>query len=116
MAFTDIEIGTHAALIEQLLWSRRRPPLHLRDQIREGQCFNGMAIEFFFVRPAFERPGQFFEESIAKVRYVRSRRVWRLYWKRADGKWHGYQPCPRVASLAAALRVIDEDACQCFFG
>jgi hypothetical protein len=116
MAFTDIEIATHTGLIEQLLWSRRRPPLRLRDKIREGQRFTGLAIEFFFVRPAFERPGQFNEESIAKVRYVRSRRVWLLYWKRADNKWHGYQPCPEVSSLADALRAINEDACCCFFG
>ena len=116
MAFTDFEIATHTGLIEQLLWSRRRPPLRLRDKIREGQRFSGLAIEFFYVRPAFERSGQFMEDSIAKVRYVRSRRVWRLFWKRGDGKWHGYQPCPKVKSLAAALRVIDEDACSCFFG
>jgi hypothetical protein len=68
MAFTDIEIAKHTALIERLLWSRRRPSLHLRDQIREGQRFSGLAIEFFYMRPAFERPGQFMEDSIAKVR------------------------------------------------
>ena len=56
------------------------------------------------------------EESIAKIKYVRSRQVWRLYWKRADLKWHAYQPCPEVKSLATALRVIDKDACNCFFG
>ncbi len=116
MAFTEIEIAEHTGLIEQLLWSRRRPPLQVRDQMREGQRFAGLAIEFFYVRPAFNRPGHQVEESIGKVQYVRSRRVWRLYWKRADGKWHGYQPRPEVKSLGVALRVIDEDACNCFFG
>lgn len=116
MAFTDIEIAEHSGLIEQLLWSRRRPPLHLRDKIREGQCFAGHAIEFFFVRPLFNNPGRQVEESIAKVQFVRVRRVWRIYWKRADGKWHGYPPRREVKTLAAALLVIDEDACNCFFG
>ena len=116
MAFTDLEIAEHSELIEELLWSRRRPPLHLRDEIREGQRITGHDIELFFVRPAFERPGQFHESAIAKVQYVRTRKVWRLYWKRADGKWHGYQPRPELKSLAAALRVIHEDAFNCFFG
>lgn len=116
MAFTDLEIAEHTGLIEKLLWSRRRPPLHLRAEIREGQRFAGHAIEFFFVRPRYDRPSQWIEESIAKVQYVRSRRVWRLYWKRADGKWHSYPPRREVKTLAAALRLIDEDACNCFFG
>jgi len=116
MAFTDIEIAGHTGLIEQLLWSVRRPPLHLRDQIREGQRFTGHAIEFFYVRPAFERPGEQVEESIAKVQFVRTRKVWRLYWKRADGKWHGYQPCLESPSLTAALGAVNEDAYSCFFG
>jgi hypothetical protein len=50
------------------------------------------------------------------VQHVRSQGVWRVFWKRADGRWHGYKPCPEADSLAAALRVIDEDANGCFFG
>lgn len=116
MAFTDLEIAEHTVVIEQLLWTHRRPPLRVRDQVREGQRFTGHAIEFFFVRPAYRRPGEFSEESIAKVQYVRSRGVWRLYWKRADGKWHSYAPRAELKSLGAALRVINEDANCCFFG
>ena len=116
MAFTDIEISEHTALIEDLFWSRRRPPLQLRDEIREGQRFTGEAIELFFVRPVFNRPGERVENSIAKVQYVRSRKVWRLFWKKADGKWHGYQPFAEAKSLSAALGVIEEDASHCFFG
>lgn len=116
MAFTDDEIAEYTGSIEQLFWSRRRPPLQVREQMREGQRFAGQSIEFFFVRPAFDRPGQFTEESIAKISYVRARGVWQLFWKRADGKWHGYQPCRETKSLAAALRTIDADAFHCFFG
>lgn len=116
MSFTDAEIAEHTGVVEELIWSKRRPPLQLRDRMREGQRFTGQAVELFFVRPVFNQPGQFVEESIAKIRYVRTARVWLLFWKRADGKWHGYQPCPEVKSLAAALRVVDEDPHHCFFG
>ena len=116
MAFTDSEIAEHMKVIEDSFWSRRRPPLHLRDRIREGQRFTAHAIELFHVRPACKRPGEFQESSIRKVQYVRSQGVWRIFWMRSDCKWHGYEPCPEVKSLDHALRVMDEDAHCCFFG
>ena len=116
MAFTNDEIAEHTGLIEDLFWSGRRPPLRLRDKVREGQRFTGHAIKLFLVRPAFNRPGEHVEESIAKIQYARTRNVWRIFWKRADGKWHGYEPSPEVGSLADALRTVDEDAHHCFFG
>ena len=116
MAFTDIEIAEHMKVLEDSFWSRRRPPLHLRDQVREGQRFTDQSIELFIVRPAFNRPGEHVEQSIAKVQLMPRLCVWRIFWKRADGNWHRYQPCPEAESLADALRVIDQDANGCFFG
>ncbi len=116
MAFTDLEIAEHTITLEQHFWAHRRPPLHLREKIREGQGFTDHSIELFVVRPAFNRPGLHTEGSIAKVTYVRSKAVWHIFWKRADGKWHRYPPHPEAASLAAALGIIHEDANACFFG
>lgn len=76
MAFTDIEIAEPMKVLEDSFWSQRRPPLHLRDQVREGQRFTNQVIELFIVRPAFNRPGEHIEESIAKVQYVLSRFFW----------------------------------------
>lgn len=116
MAFTDLEIAEHTITLEKHFWAHRRPPLHLRERIREGQRFTEHAIELFLVRPIFDRPDEHIEESIAKMQYVRSKDTWHLFWKRADGKWHRYPPCPEAKSLAAALGVIDKDPNGCFFG
>ena len=116
MAFTETETAEHLQVLDDLFWSHRRPPVHLRDQIREGQRITGRSIELFYTRPAYKRPGEFVEEPVAKIQHLPRLRVWRLFWKRADGRWHGYPPCPETPSLAAALRVIDEDANGCFFG
>ena len=116
MAFTETEIAEHIATLEEQFWSHRRPPLHLREKIREGQRSDGTSIELFFVRPAFHRPGEHIEESIAKVRLIRSRKVWHLFWKRADLKWHRYPPCPDATSLRDALHAIHQDPNGCFFG
>ena len=116
MAFTDIEIADHTITLEEHFWAHRRPPLHLRDRIREGQRFSDQSIELFFVRPAFEQPGEHTEDAVAKVTYVRSKAAWQLFWKRADGKWHRYPPHPEAESLAAALAIIHKDPNGCFFG
>lgn len=88
----------------------------MRDRIREGQRITAQSIELFFLRPVFERPGELTEESIAKVQYVRTQDVWRIFWKRSDGKWHAYKPHPEDFRLKDALLVIAEDAHACFFG
>ena len=116
MAFTEDEITQHLATLEAEFWSHRRPPLHLRDKIREGQRIENQSIALYFQRPAFQRVGEWTEESIAKITYVRTQNLWKLFWHRADMKWHGYEPVPEVASLSTALAVIHEDEHCCFFG
>lgn len=116
MTFTENEIAEHLKVIEDVFWSRRRPPLHLRDKVREGQRFTDRAIELFIVRPAFRPPGKLIEEPIARIQHMPRLRVWRIFWQRADGYWHRYRAHPETQSLADALRVIDEDAHNCFFG
>jgi len=116
MDFTNTEIAEHMKVLEDSFWSRRRPPLHLRDQVREGQRFVEQTIELFLVRSAFNRSGEHVEQSIAKIQHLPRQGVWRLFWKRADGKWYRYQPCPESDSLGDALRIIETDASHCFFG
>ena len=116
MAFSAGDIAADTATLESVFWSRRRPPLHLRDKVREGQRFEGQSIELFFVRLLHFDPTRHVEESIAKLTYVRSTNVWRIYRKRANGKWHRYEPHPEATSLSSALKIIHADAYCCFFG
>jgi hypothetical protein len=116
MAFNDNEIARYAGLIEELIWAKRRPSLHLRGKVREGQRIKGYEIELFLVRPHFRDPTHWIETPIAKTRYVKSRKVWRVFWQRADLKWHRYAPRPEVKSLTAFLKLVDEDAHCCFWG
>jgi len=122
MPFNDDVIAAHAALIEKLFWSKRRPPLHLRDKIREGQRIEGWTIDLFFVRPAFAAPGKWIESPIARLRYFPGLGVWKIYWMRADLKWHLYKPQPELVkqsellTLVECLRIVNEDRYNCFFG
>jgi hypothetical protein len=50
------------------------------------------------------------------TRVVRTRNHWKIYWKRQDLKWHGYEPQLEVRTLDDFLRVVDTDEYGCFFG
>lgn len=90
--------------------------MEIRDAVREGQRVEGQSVELFFVRPVWDDPSQETEESIAKATLVRSRGKWRVYWKRADLRWHSYANKPEVNSLRDFLQLVDEDRYCCFFG
>jgi len=116
MAFSELEIAEHTTVLERVFWAKRRPPLHLRDKMREGQRIAGQSVELFFVRLRWDDPTSQIEESIAKLTFVRASGHWRIFWKRADGKWHRYPPVPEATTLTAALLVVHQDANACFFG
>jgi hypothetical protein len=42
--------------------------------------------------------------------------VWRVFWKRADLKWHSYEPVPEVSAVEDFLAVVQKDEYACFFG
>jgi hypothetical protein len=116
MAFTEDEIAVFTEQIERILWTHRRPPLHLRHLVREGQSIEGHEIEIFECRPYFRDKSLWIKSPVAKTRYVRSRNIWKVYWRRGDGKWHPYEPCPETSSLEEWLHLINKDENNCFWG
>lgn len=94
----------------------RRVPLRVRDQVRLAYDIDGHNVFIRESRPDFRDPSQWIEMDVAKLRYIASSNKWRLYWKRASGKWWRYAPSTRSVSLTAMLREIDADGYGCFFG
>lgn len=115
MAFNDIERKraekTVAAFVE-----KRRPPPHIRPQLDLGFRVQGQSVEIFEIRPAWRSPGETMESPVAKATFVKTQRAWKVYWRRADLKWHAYPPAPLVESLEEFLLLVDKDEHACFFG
>ena len=61
-------------------------------------------------------PFRYMESPVAKATFVKARKVWRVFWHRADMKWHGYPPCPEVRSIEEFLSLVDLDENHCFWG
>jgi hypothetical protein len=95
---------------------RRRPPHHIRDQLDLACRVTGQSVEVFEIRPDWQDNSIRRESPVAKATYVRTKNRWKVFWRRRDLKWHGYEPNLEVPSLEAFLNVVDRDEYACFFG
>lgn len=107
----DFDLKLLEAFIKKI-----RPPAEIRDKLDIAYRKEKQSIEIFEIRPFWDDPSRKIESSVAKIRYVKSRKVWRIYWKRADLKWHFYEPAGEMTHLSQALEIIDEDGYGCFWG
>lgn len=93
-----------------------RPPEEMREQLDVGFTFEDNTLELFEIRPHPSKPDEIMHLPFAKARLIKSRGIWRLFWKRASGKWESYEPVPEVKDLNALFDVIRKDQYGCFFG
>ena len=115
MAFSEIELKRFERDIAKFMVARR-PPLHIRPQLDVGARLSGQSIGIFEIRPDWQDKTKLRETPVAKATYTRTTKQWRIFWMRRDLKWHGYEPRPTATTLAAVLKVVDEDEYCCFFG
>jgi hypothetical protein len=114
VALSEFELKRIAKSVDAFV-QRRRPPPHLRPQVDLAFRINGQSVEIFEIRVAWRDKTKTIEEPVAKATYVKTRRVWIIYWQRADMKWHRYQANP-VRSIEEFLDIVQIDEFGCFFG
>jgi len=95
---------------------KRRPPPHVRPKLDIGYRISGQSLELFEIRPQLDNPKERSEYPFAKATYVKATGTWKVYWLRADLKWHSYEPAAQVSSAEHFLAIVDEDEHACFFG
>lgn len=115
MAFTEFERKRYEKVVQGYV-DKHRPPPHLRDRVDLGFRIDGQSVTLFEIRPSFPDASTKVEAGVAKGTYVKKTGTWKLYWHRADGKWHRYPPVPEVDSLEELLSVVEADAHGCFYG
>ena len=79
-------------------WCEQRVPEHIRNQVREG------------TGPEWTR------FPIARLRYTQATRMWTLYWRDRNLRFHRYdqlEPSPDIDDL---LTEIDRDPTAIFWG
>lgn len=115
MAFNDIERKQAERAVGAFV-EKHRPPPHIRPELDLGYRVYNQSVEIFEVHPAWRAPDERMEHMVAKTTFVRTQRVWKVYWQRADLRWHAYPPAPEVESLEEFLALVEKDEHACFFG
>lgn len=115
MALSEFETKKYEKLVSAFV-EKRRPPAHIRNELDLGFRIKGQSIEIFEIRQMWDNPNEKIEEPVAKTTYVKTQKTWKVFWQRADLKWHRYDPVPEVSSLDEFLEIVDRDDYACFFG
>jgi hypothetical protein len=115
MALSEFEIKRIEKLVGNFIESRRPEP-SIRNKLDISFRITGQSFEIFEIRPRWDDPSIKIEGSMAKATYVKTTKKWKLYWKRADMKWHWYEPFGNSESLEEILKAIDQDQYGCFWG
>jgi spore coat polysaccharide biosynthesis protein SpsF (cytidylyltransferase family) len=115
MALSEFEAKRYEKLVREYV-EKHRPPPHLRKQVDLSFRIKGQSVEIFEIRPLWNDPKKQIEEAVAKATYVKSRGIWKIYWQRADLKWHRYDPDPEVKTLEKFIEVLEKDEYACFYG
>ena len=115
MALNDLERKRIEKAVSAFV-EKRRPPPPIRPQLDLGFRISGQSVELFEIRPQWKKPEVKQERPYAKATYVRTQGLWKLYWMRADLKWHSYEPHAVAATIDDFLTVVEKDEYCCFFG
>lgn len=115
MALQEFEKATVEVEMEHFIQAKR-PPVDMRDQYDLAYRVEGQSVIIFDIRPYWRDPEQKIEGPVAKATYVKKTDSWKVYWHRADQKWHRYPPKPEVRELKDFLKLVDKDANGCFWG
>lgn len=115
MALTVFDITEIIESMENYL-EKVRPEEAIRDQLDIGYKITGQSVEIFEIRPRPDNSSLKQYPSIAKTTFIKSKGHWKLFWMRADLKWHGYKPNLYLKNLKKVVEIIDKDEFGCFYG
>ena len=115
MALTEFETKRAEKLANEFR-ENIRPPAHIRKELDIGTKVENQSVEVFEIRPVWNDPSRIQELPIAKTTFVKMRSNWKIYWQRADLKWHAYEPNPEVTTLEEFFEVVKKDEYACFWG
>jgi hypothetical protein len=109
-------IDINESTIKKFVESLRPEDPEIRKKLDCGYSYDGKIIEIFEIRPEWDNPKEIQHFPFVKIRYYKSKNVWKLYWMRGNLKWELYEPFPNSSHLNKILEIIQEDKYGCFYG
>lgn len=115
MPLPEIQIQTSLAAIGALI-EKRRPTPEIRHMLDIKAEITGQEVIVSEIRPSFSNPGLTAQHAVAKAKWIGTQNRWKLYWMRADLKWHLYEPGAHLVDIKSIIMEIDRDPHGCFWG
>lgn len=115
MALNILKTADVIETIENFL-AKRRPLENIRHEIDLDYKIEKQSVIIFEIRPRWNNKKEKKESPVAKTTWVKTQQIWKIYWMRADLKWHSYQPSPEVKTISEFIQIVDEDKHGCFWG
>ncbi|MGQ0557221.1 MAG: DUF3024 domain-containing protein [Nitrospiraceae bacterium] len=113
MAFSKVDLKQ----IEQTVgtvFCGKHSPAHLNDKLRLVYAVKDHEVVIAERRPRWDNETEWTESPVAKLKFIRSANKWRLYWMRADMKWHEYPGLSSSTRLEDLVQEINTDPCLFF--
>lgn len=95
---------------------RARPAEDIRSKLDIGYKIEGQSIFIHTIRPVWNDPSKTQISDVAKTTFTKAKNEWKIFWLRADLKWHAYKPTPTVKTLKEFVKLVEEDKHACFWG
>lgn len=114
----SLDILNTAEVIEVLenYFDKIRPPEKLRDELDIAYKIDNQSVIIYEIRPLFNNPDIKIEADIAKATWVKAKGYWKIFWERADLKWHACSPHPIAKTIREFVEVVEVDKYGCFWG
>lgn len=89
-------------------------PGHVADQIKIIAEKIGNSYVLYESRPVWDDNSKpWIKSEVAKMTFIKRRDMWKLYWRRASGRWDLYD---EYRLFGVLLNSIEKDTHGCFWG
>jgi hypothetical protein len=99
-------------------WCRARVPEHVRDEIRVEVDVAQRHVTIMECRPPWraDTGSAWTRFPIARLRYTKATRLWSLYWRDRNQRFHEYDRVPATEDVEELLAEVDRDPTAIFWG
>jgi hypothetical protein len=99
-------------------WCRARVPEQVRDRVRVEVDVADRHLTIVECRPLWRADlgTEWTRFPIARLRYTKGTRLWSLYWRDRNLRFHSYDRVPATTSVEDLLAEVDRDPTAIFWG
>ncbi len=99
-------------------WCRERVPERVRDEVRVEADVADRHVTIVECRPQWRAdPGaEWTRFPIARLRYTKTTKLWTLYWRDRNLRFHAYDLAAPSESVEVLLTAVDRDPTAIFWG